>query len=179
MFDDFLYDNGHAKCHKNLVRMGTFVEIFDQATLHGNADQKHDGDGNNNGYGHGVIEDRGAEISEPVLNIGRTHFQRRSPGRCFGLVENNKFKTEQLVERHRAKGAKHKQSTMGKIDHTQCPEYERKTQCDQRVGSTLVQAVQKLKKDRIHIAKRPVVNAVFEQQVQYRHRVYCSGSLLC
>ena len=59
-------------------------------------------------------------------------------------------KAEKCLERDRAESAQHEQRPMREIDDAQRAENERQAKRDQRIGATLVQAVQKLKKNGIH-----------------------------
>jgi hypothetical protein len=42
ILDDFLKHDRKAKCDKNLVRVGTFIKMFDQTTLDNQSDGDHD-----------------------------------------------------------------------------------------------------------------------------------------
>ena len=81
MLDDLLDDDGQAERHQDLVGMRPLVEMADQAALHGDADEQHDGNGEQDRRRHRIVVQQGAEIAEPGLDIGRADFERASPGR--------------------------------------------------------------------------------------------------
>ena len=87
MFDNFLQYDGEAKGNQNLIRMRAVIKMLDQATLHHQADDQHDRNGEQNRKRYGVFDHHPADITEPDLDIGGTNFHRSTPGGCLRGIE--------------------------------------------------------------------------------------------
>src|SRR3546814_4335169 len=68
--DDFLQHDREAEGNENLLGMTALVEMADQAALHGQADQQHDRDGQQDGERHREVDQRLADVAEPDLQVG-------------------------------------------------------------------------------------------------------------
>src|SRR5690606_30110675 len=78
--DDFLRHDGKAEGHEDLFGVGALVEVLDDATFQPDADQEHDGNGDEDRDGYRIVDQNGTEIAEPGLNERLAHLKRRTPG---------------------------------------------------------------------------------------------------
>src|SRR5690606_35315563 len=78
--DQLLRHDGEAERHQDLFGMGALVEVLDDAALKRDADQQHDGNGDDNREWYGIVDQYGAEITKPGLNQGFADLERGAPG---------------------------------------------------------------------------------------------------
>ena len=151
ILDDLLQHDGKAEGHKDLVRMGAFVEVLDEAAFHDEANRQHHGDREEDRQRHGPVHDGGSYLgAEPCLDIGRLDFQGVAEEVLLRLRERDTAERQDALQRNGAEGADHEKRAMGEVDHPQRAEDQGQTEGDQRIGRALVEAVQKLKKDCVH-----------------------------
>ena len=130
--------------------MRALVEVLDQPALHGDADQQHHRNGEDDRQRHRILDDEAAPLAEPGLGQRRLDLERGAPGRQLVGVDGDRLERDQLAEGNRAEGAEHEQRTMREVDDTERAEHEGQPQRDQRVGAPLVEAVEKLGEQGFH-----------------------------
>ena len=121
--------------------MGALIEIPDQAALHGDPDDQHDGNREKNGNGHREIEKRRAEITEPDFNIRLPDFHRRAPWRHFGRIDRHHLNVQNGLDRHRAESTQHEQGTVREVHHAERAEDNGQAKRDQGIGPALIETV--------------------------------------
>ena len=113
----------------------------DQPALHHIADEQHHRYGDKYRERDRPVHHYCANISEPLFKVGSFDLQRLTEKICFFRIERDRRQCKNSVQCHSAKRAEHKQSTMGKVHHTQCAENKCQSERDQRIGAALIEPV--------------------------------------
>mmetsp|Transcript_23278 Transcript_23278/g.40216 ORF Transcript_23278/g.40216 Transcript_23278/m.40216 type:complete len:543 (-) Transcript_23278:1165-2793(-) len=151
ILDDLLQNDGQAKGHKDLVRVGTLVEVFDQAAFHQDTDADHDRDRKEDRKRHRPVDNCvPGRLSEPVINIWHIHLERVAEEVGLRVVNHRVADRDNPAQGDRAERSDHEQGAVRKVDHAERAKNERKTERDQRIGRALVESVEDLKDDCFH-----------------------------
>ena len=122
--------------------MRAFVEMFNQAAFHDDADCGHYGDSKEDRQWNRPVNDTGPDLrTKPGLNHGSFDFGRVTQEICLCRVFGYRGNVQDTLQRYCAECTDHEQGTVSEVNNAQSTKNECQPQRNQRIGRALVEPV--------------------------------------
>ena len=89
-------------------------------------------------------------LAEKVVDIGHIHLERIAEKVLLRFVDDRMAQRQKTAEGHGAEGADHEKRAVGEVHHAEGAENQRQAKGDQRIGGSLVEAVENLEDNCVH-----------------------------